>query len=178
MFPCFARSLCKSAGIVLTTGSLGCVISFGSWTCATGTICRVGHRVFACLGLLVYYYCLFAVGVVRLVRLVVPITMVTTSLALLWVSLMFCMNQVLLILLNTPFVDLVAVFINDGIFWMCVLLNSSTATIRMAMVIIWRMWGVCWLSGCVVLYLSVCLFLLCPILVLAFYWLVLLSFLL
>ena len=97
---------------------------------------HVGHQVFAFLDLLVYYYCLFAVGVVRLVRLVVPIAMVTASLALLWDSLMFCMNRVLLILLNALFVDLVALFINDGIFCMCVLMNSSTVAIRMAMVII------------------------------------------
>ena len=83
VFPCFTRSLCKSAEIVLTTGFLGCIVSCGSWMCATGTICRVGRQVFACLDLSVYYYCLFGVGVVRLVRLVVPIAMVTASLALL-----------------------------------------------------------------------------------------------
>ena len=49
---------------------------------------------------------------------------------------MFCMNRVLLILLDAPSVALVAVLISGGIFWMCVLMNSSTAAIRMAMVTI------------------------------------------
>ena len=74
-------------------------------------------------------------GYVRLVWLVVSVTMVTASLALLWDSLMFCMNCVLLILLKALFVDLVTVLISDGIFSMCVLMSSSIAAIRMAMVI-------------------------------------------
>ena len=48
---------------------------------------------------------------------------------------MFCMNHVLLILLKALFVDLVAVLISDGIFSICVLMSSSIAAIRMAMVI-------------------------------------------
>ena len=101
----------------------------------TGTICQVSCHVFAYLDLLFIIYCLFAVGVVRLVWLVVSVAMVTTSLALLWDSLMFCMNRMLLILLKALFVDLVAVLISDGIFSMCVLMSSSIAAIRMAMVI-------------------------------------------
>ena len=49
----------------------------------TCTIHWVGHHVFAYLDLLFSIYCWFAVGVVRLVWLVVSITMVTASLALL-----------------------------------------------------------------------------------------------
>ena len=109
------------------------LFSCGSWICTTGTIHRVGRHVFTYLDLLFIIYCLFAVGVVRLVRLVVSVTMVTASLALLWDSLMFCMNHVLLILLKALFVDLVTVLISDGIFLMCVLM--SIAAIRMAMVI-------------------------------------------
>ena len=124
-------------------------VSCGS--CMTGTVRRVSRQVFACLDLFVYYCCLFAVEVVRLVRLVVPVGMVTASLALLWDSLMFCMNRVLLILLDALFADLVIVLTSVGIFWMCVLMRSNTVAIRMAMVIIvWRVCDVCWLFGYVV----------------------------
>ena len=120
--------------------------------CAIGTFHHVGHQVFACLDLLFIIYCLFAAGVVQLVRLVVSVTMVTTSLALLYDSLMFRMNRVSLILLGASSIAFLAVLTNVGIFWMCVLMNSSTAAIRIAMVIIiWRVWGVCWLFCCVVI---------------------------
>ena len=83
MFLCFARSLRKSAGIVLMTGFFGCVIYWGSWMSAIGMIHWVGHQVFAYLDLLFIIYCLFAAGVVRLVWLVVSVATVTASLILL-----------------------------------------------------------------------------------------------
>ena len=119
--------------------------------CAIGTIHWVSRQVSTCLDPLFIIYCLFAVGVVRLIRLVVSVAMVTASLALLYDSLMFLMNRVSLILLGAPSIAFVTVLTNVGIFWMCVLMNSSTAAIRIAMVIIiWRVWGVCWLLCCVV----------------------------
>ena len=117
----------------------------------TGMIRWIGHQVFVCLDLFVYYCCLFAVGVVRLVWLVVLVAMATASLALLWDSLMLCINWVLFILLNVLFADLVIVLTSAGIFWICVLMCSNTAAIKMAMVtIVWRVCGICWLLGCVV----------------------------
>ena len=62
--------------------------------------------------------------------------MVTASLALLYDSLMFHLNRMLLILLDAPSVAFVTVLINVGIFWMHVLMHSSTAAIRIALVII------------------------------------------
>ena len=66
--------------------------------------------------------------------------MVTTSLALLYDSLdVSYETECRLILLGTPSIAFVTVLTNVGIFWMCVLMNSSTAAIRIAMVIIiWR----------------------------------------
>ena len=136
MFPCFVWSLRKSAGIVLTTGFFGCIIfvwvlDMYDWYNPLGR-----SSCFRIPGPFVYYLlfvccrgcttgtvgCICCYGY-------------HASLALLWDSLMFCMNRVLLILLKALFVDLVAVLISDGIFLMCVLMNSSIAAIRMAMVI-------------------------------------------
>ena len=64
VFPCFAQSLYKSAGIVLTTGFFGCIIFMWVLDVCDWYDPSSQSSGFCVPGPIVYYYCLFTVGVV------------------------------------------------------------------------------------------------------------------
>ena len=138
MFLCLARSLRK----VLETDSqlVLVVVMFvmgprhSGWYDSSCWLSSFHVPGYLCL-LLLFVCCM----VVRLVRLVILVAMVTASFAVLKDSLIFCMNLVWLMLVKAvPIVH--AIFIGTaGISWVQVLMCSKTVDIKMTMAIIeWR----------------------------------------